>query len=109
MNISTAYRSSNNIITITRQIASRRQEATASTLYTMATRSNTIFPEDISTTCTTTTTTKRQQHILTRNSFQRNQIWDEVTAIEQIPRDKEVLQRSLRKLEFLKEILKPGL
>mmetsp|Transcript_52982 Transcript_52982/g.60231 ORF Transcript_52982/g.60231 Transcript_52982/m.60231 type:complete len:103 (+) Transcript_52982:514-822(+) len=102
MNISTAYRSSNSIITITRQIASRRQEATASTLYTMATRSNTIFPEDISTTCTTT-------NILTRNSFQRNQIWDEVTAIEQIPRDKEVLQRSLRKLEFLKEILKPGL
>lgn len=102
MHISTAYRSSNSIIV--RQITNRRQEATASTLYTMA-MSNNIFQEDI----TTSTTTKRQQHILTKKSLQRNQIWEEVTAIEPIPRDIEVLQRSLQKLESLKEILRPGL
>mmetsp|Transcript_20099 Transcript_20099/g.22241 ORF Transcript_20099/g.22241 Transcript_20099/m.22241 type:complete len:128 (+) Transcript_20099:94-477(+) len=126
MNIpTTVYRSSISIITRTRRQAATTvlSASTAScssrVMATVTSSSSTspIFPEEVK----TTTLKRQQQHLRTRtsssSSLQRNigdETWNELTnEIEPYittTRDREVLQRSLRKLGLLNEmILKPGL
>mmetsp|Transcript_13017 Transcript_13017/g.12847 ORF Transcript_13017/g.12847 Transcript_13017/m.12847 type:complete len:126 (+) Transcript_13017:97-474(+) len=124
MNISTtAYRSSIGMITRTRRQAATTLLSTStasscsSRVMATATGSSTsqMFHEEVK----TTTSKRQQQHLLTRtsSSLQRNigdETWNDMTNdIEPYittTRDREVLQRSLRKLGLLNEmILKPGL
>mmetsp|Transcript_13019 Transcript_13019/g.12849 ORF Transcript_13019/g.12849 Transcript_13019/m.12849 type:complete len:125 (+) Transcript_13019:97-471(+) len=123
MNISTtAYRSSIGMITRTRRQAATTLLSTStasscsSRVMATATGSSTsqMFHEEVK----TTTSKRQQQHLLTRtsSSLQRTggETWNDMTnEIEPYitsTRDREVLQRSLRKLGLLNEIiLKPGL
>eukprot|EP00751_Fragilariopsis_kerguelensis_P016446 CAMPEP_0170844746 /NCGR_PEP_ID=MMETSP0734-20130129/7096_1 /TAXON_ID=186038 /ORGANISM="Fragilariopsis kerguelensis, Strain L26-C5" /LENGTH=122 /DNA_ID=CAMNT_0011213283 /DNA_START=32 /DNA_END=396 /DNA_ORIENTATION=- len=120
MNIpTTAYRSSIGIMTRTRRQAATTVLSTSTascssrvmaTVTSSSSSTSPLFPEDVK----TTPSKRQQQHLRTRNSssLQRNigdETWNDMTHdIEPYitsTRDREVLQRSLRKLGLLNEMI----